>query len=452
MTSWPLRFRRCRSPMPPLSFAAADMRKTSILSENLPRDAAAMAGAPPVGSAARGRRAASTDGIIELAINGRFLTQPTTGVQRVAGELVREIDRLVAHGEFGFRLRLLCQRGAAADALGLRATRIEEVAGPGGHFWEQLLLPRAVGDARLLCLGNTAPMSLLWRRRPVTVMIHDLSYRIYPGAYRRSYRILHGLMMPMLLDRASPVITVAKTERHMLEALDPACQGHVVVAQNGGWREAGEDRADGGGGGGGGARTGERYALYVGSLSRRKNIEGVLELAVRLWREEGLRFVIVGSAGTTLMPVALDVPEDARDAVRFVGQIEDVRSLADLYRHASCLVFPSFYEASPLPPLEAMHFGCPVVASDIPSLRERCGEAAEYCNAADVDDMVAAVRRVINDAERAGELVRRGYARQRRFSWREQARIVLDAITREERQVARGMEADAERSSRASLV
>ena len=365
-----------------------------------------------------------TDDDIELAINGRFLSQPTTGVQRVARELVREIDHLVHAGQFPLRLRLYCQKGAPVEALGLRATTICEISGPGGHFWEQVSLPAAIGDARLLCLGNTAPLWLLFRRRPVVLMIHDLSYRIYPEAYRPAYRLLHGLMMPTLLTRAETIFTVSKPERHMLEALVPACRGQVRVAQNGGWRDAEDMRAAGSQ-----ADVGEgRYMLYVGSLSRRKNIEGVLALAVRLWREDRVRSVVVGSTGSTISPTSFVVPDDAREGINFLGQIEDVDRLADLYRNAACLIFPSFYEASPLPPIEAMHFGCPVVVSDIPAHRERCGDAAEYCNPADGASMLAAVRRVLDDPAHAAELRARGDVRQRQFSWRAQARTILQAI------------------------
>jgi glycosyltransferase involved in cell wall biosynthesis len=367
------------------------------------------------------------DSYTELAINGRFLSQPTTGVQRVARELVREIDQLVNAGEFPLKLRLYCRRGAPVEGLGLRATTVCEIGGLGGHFWEQVSLPAAIGGARLLCLGNTAPLSLLFRRRPVVLMIHSLSYRIYPEAYRRAYRLLHGLMMPTLLTRAETIFTVSRPERLMLEALVPACRGQIRVAQNGGWRDAdvSADRPEGG--------AEQPFMLYVGSLSRSKNIEGVLAMAVRLWREDRVRSVIVGSTGSTMNPTPFVIPDDAGEAIRFLGQVEDMEKLAELYRNAACLIFPSFYEASPLPPIEAMHFGCPVVVSDIPAHRERCGDAAEYCNPADEASMLAAVRRVIHDPSRAGQLRERGYERQRQYSWRTQARTILEAIVEAER-------------------
>lgn len=359
----------------------------------------------------------------ELAINGRFLTQPTTGVQRVARELTREIDHLVASGRRDLRLRLLCEPGARPDDLDLRVTKVEVVPGGHGHWWEQVALPRAVRDARLLCFGNTAPIVSLLGPRPVGVIIHDLSYRLYPEAYSRRYRIGHSLMLPLLLRRADPVITVSETERQALLGVAADARDRIVVAQNGGWREddapppALAVKTPPGG-----------YLLYVGSFSRRKNFDAVLRTAIQLAREDGLHSVIVGSCGPILTPTQTEVPPDVRDRVSFVGQVEDLAQLALLYASARCLLLPSFYEASPLPPIEAMRFGCPVVASDIPAMRERCADAVEYCDPAQFASIAAAVRRVTRDPDHAARLVARGYRQVERFSWRRQAQIVLDAL------------------------
>jgi glycosyltransferase involved in cell wall biosynthesis len=358
---------------------------------------------------------------LDLAINGRFLTQPITGVQRVAREITREIDRLMTEGVLVGRVRLICQKGAKLGDLDLSHIVPHEVAAGPGHLWEQLVLPFAVGNSVLLCLGNTAPIASLVQGKPVAVMVHDLSYRIYPGAYRRYYRLGHASILPLLLRYAKPLITVSETEKATLMKLG-AGRGDIVVAQNGGWRDIRAEapvpagRSDGG------------YGLYVGSFSQRKNVHGLLAAITELVRADGMRFVLVGSTGSFLSPTSLDLPEDVKAHVTFRGHVENVEELAAIYRGANCLIFPSFYEASPLPPLEAMHFGCPVVASDIPSVRERCGDATQYCDPADVASIVAAVRRVLGDKQLANSLVEAGYRRAKQFSWRAQALTVVRAI------------------------
>lgn len=374
----------------------------------------------------------------EIVINGRFLMQPVTGVQRVARELTRALDRLVAEADLPVALRLVCEPEAQLEDLALQATTVERAAGGwsgrlGGHAWEQLVLPRRVRGGHLLCLGNTAPLAALHAGHPTTVMIHDLSYRQFPGAYRLHYRLGHRFMLPSLLRRARTILTVSEREKAMLAALRPEARGRIRVAQNGGWGGP-VDRAVDRAADGAAERAGEAlpggavlpgYMLYVGSLSRRKNIHGVLAAAVRLAREDGRATLIVGGGSDILAPIAGEIPADVAHLVRFTGPVTELAALGQLYRDAGCLLFPSFYEASPLPPIEAMHFGCPVVVSAIPAMTERCGTAAVYCDPRDVDDMVAAVRRVLADP---APLAAKGRLHAAHWTWRDQAARVLEAV------------------------
>lgn len=359
----------------------------------------------------------------ELAINGRFLSQQTTGVQRVARELTRAIDRLMLAGEHRGCVRLVCEDGASVEDLGLKRIEIDVRQGLRGYAWEQGVLPIAQGRADLLCLGNTAPLASLLGPRRTGVLIHDLSYLLFPGAYRQLYRSAHRAMLPLLLQQADPILTVSESERAMLLRLAPKAAGRIVVAQNGGWRDDEPLAAPS-------IRPLESrdYALYVGSLSTRKNVSRVLEAAVALARSDGVTTQIVGSTGHILRSPGISIPADVADRVRLVGQVEQVDRLAELYAGARCLLFPSLYEASPLPPIEAMRFGCPVVASDLPPIRERCGDAVLYCDPGSTDDIVGAVRRVFRDGILAASLVERGLACSARYSWREQARTILAAM------------------------
>ena len=96
-----------------------------------------------------------------------------------------------------------------------------------------------------------------------------------------------------------------------------------------------------------------------------------------------------------------------------------LEELADLYRSASALVFPSLYEGFGFPPLEAMASGCPVAVSTGGSLPEVCGDAARYFDPTSVEEMAAAIEDVLAQPE---NLVERGLARARRFDWEESAR------------------------------
>lgn len=359
-----------------------------------------------------------------IVINGRFLMQPVTGVQRAARELVTEMDRLVGAGETSLSLALACEPDADLSGLELRHIGVERRGGARGHVWEQAVLPRMVAGRRLLCLGNTVPLvsalaSAPGRRR-LAVMIHDVSYRSLPHAYAWRYRAAHRALLPIMLRRADPVFTVCDVEAERLRRLRHGAR--VVALQNGGWTRDRIDRT-------GDASERERMVLYVGSLSRRKNVERVIEVAHRLAREDGVRTVLVGGRSAFMAPLGAVVSPDVAHMIDFIGQVPDLETLAGYYRRAACLLFPSLYEASPLPPIEAMSLGCPVVASAIPAMTERCGAAALYCDPFDSADILITVRRVINDTQVSEKLRKSGYDRAARYSWRAQAKGLLELMT-----------------------
>ena len=96
--------------------------------------------------------------------------------------------------------------------------------------------------------------------------------------------------------------------------------------------------------------------------------------------------------------------------MRLTGYLSDAR-LDALMRGADALVHPSLYEGFGLVLVEAMARGVPVVAARATALPETGGDAAEYFDPLDVTDMAAAIRRVVGDRGRHGQLAQLGRAR-----------------------------------------
>lgn len=361
-----------------------------------------------------------------LHINARFYAQSVTGVQRYGRELLAAIDKRVDTKGIPAPLTGITLHIPARDrdrVPGLKGLEIKAYGRHRGHIWEQLELPTRLSAGVLFCPGNTAPFRALLGLTPVIVTIHDLSFRYYPTAYSSLFRFWYSLLTPVIARRAARIITVSESERAAISGLYPEVAHRLVAIQNGGAPAASQRPA-------GRPPVQDPYILYVGSLSRRKNIQGVLEAFDRLAeRYERLHLVVVGARWSAF---ARDRTMDviaAQSRVHQLGQVDDTPTLEGIYRNARCLVFPSFYEASPLPPIEAMAYGCPVVAADIPSLRERCGGAALYCNPRDTSSIASAVEQVLNDASIANRLRREGLDRARSFTWDVCAERTLDVIS-----------------------
>lgn len=118
------------------------------------------------------------------------------------------------------------------------------------------------------------------------------------------------------------------------------------------------------------------YFLYVGNAYPHKN----LPMLIRAFEgmTTGAKLVLVGKDDFFYQRLKQQAEASPRvQDILFFGQADD-RTLANLYRYACALVFPSFIEGFGLPVLEALSFGTPIVASDIPVFREILGEDGLY--------------------------------------------------------------------------
>lgn len=373
-----------------------------------------------------------------IYINGRFLTQSISGVQRYGHELLRAIDRLIAENDptvRGMQFELLAPRDSHKHQLQLQHIPLTRGGRLGGHLWEQMELPKMARDGLLFCPGNTAPLRSL-QRQPVVVTVHALSYLYYPEYYSRGFRVMYGLLIPEILKRATAVITVSESERSTILEHYPVVGDRLRAVPNGGFGRRFDAVIENTH-----APRSPDLILYVGALNRSKNPQGIIQAVALLAPSSNVRLVIAGSSGKSFDNRDLGVPPEVMDRVEFLGQIEDVEHLVKLYKRARAFVFPSFYESSGLPPVEAMACGCPVVASSIPALKERCGSAAQYCDADNPETIAQAIRTLVEDDGRHAELVGLGLERAALFTWENCARetvAVLSESARELHPVAPG--------------
>ncbi|MGC4085242.1 MAG: glycosyltransferase family 1 protein [Vicinamibacterales bacterium] len=115
----------------------------------------------------------------------------------------------------------------------------------------------------------------------------------------------------------------------------------------------------------------------------------------------------------------------AAQHVRFLGYLPD-ETLAVMYRLAGVFVFPSLYEGFGLPPLEAMASGTPVVTSNLSSLPEVTGDAAQLVDPYDPQSIADGIYRVLTDVDLRRTLRTKGLARAHQFSWGASVRRVRE--------------------------
>lgn len=167
------------------------------------------------------------------------------------------------------------------------------------------------------------------------------------------------------------------------------------------------------------------YMMYVGNRNGYKNAERLLRAyAGSATLKDNFKLIFFGGGRFSVkerdLLRRLSLSND--DVLQISGG-DDV--LAGLYAGAAALVCPSLYEGFGIPPLEAMAHNCPVICSNVSSLPEVVGDAAEFFNPNDEESILQALETVVLSQERRADLVEKGHRRCQRFSWEKCANDTL---------------------------
>lgn len=357
-----------------------------------------------------------------ISINGRFLGQPLTGVQRFALELTKALDRRIGAGTLpetlkGARWRLLSPQDVP-ESHEFRHIALERFGPFSGHLWEQTSLARRAARDILVGFGGSGP--LLHRRQ--LVVIHDVTIFRHPEAFSRAYRATHKAL-GFGLTHTARIATVSRFSRGELGTIFRIPPEKIAVIYNATDHfsglppdEAVLQRL---------GLDGTNFFFMLGTLKPNKNVDFAIR-AFDALGDRGWKLVIAGALDRSGVFKA-DAPASA-DNLIFTGRLTDAEIVA-LERHARAFVFPSLYEGFGIPPLEAMTQGCPVLAADIPAVREACGDAALYFDPRDSASLEAAMRRIMVTDGDALELVEKGRANLARFSWDKSAETLLSSLS-----------------------
>ena len=355
---------------------------------------------------------------MRIAIDARKLRD--FGIGTYIRNILIELSRLDQETEYV----VLCRPDdvESGDVLGHNFRMVPETA-PTYSIAEQFRIPLALARERVRLVHEphyVLPPAIRCRS---VVTIHDCIHLMFPQYLpgKLAYVYAKGSMWSAT-RQADRVLTVSEaSKRDILRFFDiPADKVAVIYNAIDERFLAGPDtrRMD---------LTRQRYqldhpfVLYVGNIKPHKNIERLVE-AFAIARRSGpdnLKLIIIGDELSKYPVLRQSVHRHKLDKhVRFLG-FQPQETLAAFYRLARAFVFPSLYEGFGLPPLEAMACGTPVVTSNVSSLPEVAGDAALLVDPYDAEAIAAGIVRAVTDEALRADLIARGLARARQFSWKQ---------------------------------
>lgn len=160
------------------------------------------------------------------------------------------------------------------------------------------------------------------------------------------------------------------------------------------------------------------YIIYVGNVKPHKDLKTLLKAFILNINKIEHKLIIVGKK-EGFIEGDKNIEKLAKayaDKIIFTGWIND-ESVRQYVANADLMVFPSLYEGFGIPPLEAMACQCPVIASDIPVVKEICSDSVLNFKAGDVEDLSTKIFNLIHDKKLQKNLISRGSKLVRKYNW-----------------------------------
>ena len=339
-------------------------------------------------------------------VNGKWLAQPPSGMQRYATQVMQAVSVTPAAAQIMLVLPKDAVEPAWASKFTIVRTRFR------GIFFEQIVLPWLTRGEHLYSLSGPAPLV----KRNQTLVMHDATPFRFPDSFRSAFVLWYRLMYGVLSRTAKRLLTVSSFSRTELSSMLGVPQTRFELAPCGADHVAPRKPDE----------PAEplpfepgSFALIVGNLAPHKNVSAT----VAALADSGVPVAVVGGAEHA-QHVLRSVQMESRDNVRLLGRVDD-QQLQQLYANAAVLVAPSRYEGFCIPIVEAGKLGCPTVFATGSAMTETAGDGGLAFDPDDMGGVVDLVKSVISDPMLREQLSVKARANADRFSWARTAHAIF---------------------------
>lgn len=289
-------------------------------------------------------------------------------------------------------------------------------------------------------LPNPNPVILSPHCRLITT-IHDLSPTLYPQFFSAKTRLWHQFLNPeKIAQNSDHILTPSNaTKKDLTEhwGIPPEKITSTPLAAPANSRKTPLEKLRQK------YHLPEKFILSLSTLEPRKNLPTLIKAFRELKSELKIphELVLAGEPDPRIFAnpkIGVKTPRRGvsnprtnsgvkKTGIKFLSFVAE-KDKSALLSAADVFCFPSFYEGFGLPPLEAMSVGTAVLAADIPSLREVCGNAAKFIPPKNVDAWKIALQKILSNDELREDLGQRGLAQANKFSWEDCARKTIEVF------------------------
>jgi len=368
---------------------------------------------------------------MRIGIDARMYGSQYTGIGNVAKNLTYELFRLDAKNDYV--MFMLPEEFGNFRLPTDRVTKVE-VNAKRFSYAEQLSLPWEFLKQRVDLMHFPDFVTPIFYPGKFIATIHDITSVFFPGprqAKSRFYRFTFRTIFKNTLRKAKKIIAVSRYTKEDLIRHFKIKSDKIAVIYNGvSERFRVIDNRDIINKIKQTYNISKPFIFYVGQQVPHKNIHGLVKAFRRLVENKKLDIeLLIGGKPSSwyfeLYQTLDDLPKEIRKRIYSPGFIPD-EDLIALYNAASVFCLPSFYEGFGMSVLEAMKCGTPVVASNLTSIPEACGNAALYFNPNNIDEMAERLYQGLTDKGFRKELRQEGFRQSEKFSWKKAARKVLE--------------------------
>lgn len=252
-------------------------------------------------------------------------------------------------------------------------------------------------------------LKLKKKNQKLIITVYDMTHEIYPELFAPTTAKMKGEM----IRAADHIIAISENTKKDIMKFHPEINSDkisvIYLATN--FTQASNNSVQ--------LQLPRKYVLFVGRRGEYKNFSNFTKSVIPLLKDDR-DLSIVCAGGGMFSNVEINSFGDYRD--RFIYINGDNDSLCAAYTNAECFVFPSLYEGFGIPTLEAFSCNCPVVLSSTSSMPEVGGDAVEYCDPANIDDINRAIKKVVYDEKIKKTLREKGKKQLEKFDWDDIAR------------------------------